>query len=79
MEHVTLKDLCNLYYFTRLINKPSYWKNTSNSTYIDFILTNRSKYLQKSNTIDAGLSYFHKMVVTMMKTDFRKLKPKSIN
>ena len=26
-----------------------------------------------------GLSYFHKMVVTIMETNFRKLKPKIIN
>ena len=78
MEHLALTVLCNLYSFTRLINKP-YWKNPSNSTYIDFIFTNHPIHFQNSHTIETDLSYFHKMVVTVMKTDIWKLKSKTIN
>ena len=79
MKHLALTVLRNLYSFTRLMNKPSYWKNPSNSSYIDFIFINHPKYFQNSNTIEADLFYFHKMVVTIIKADFCKLKPKTIN
>ena len=79
MEHSALKDFCNLYSLTRLINRPTCWKNPSKPTCIDLILTNRPKFFQNTNVIEMGLSDFHKMVVTIMKTSFRKLKPKIIN
>ena len=74
MEHST----CNLYSLTSLITWPTCWKNPSKPTCIDLILTNRSTFFQNTNVIETELSDFHKMVVTIMKTSFRKLKPKII-
>ena len=68
MEHVALKDFCNLYSLTRLINKPTFWKNSSKLSCFDLILTNRLKCFQNSNIIETGLSDFYKMVVNIMKT-----------
>ena len=79
MEHSALKDFSNLYFLTSLFNRPTCWKNPSKPTCIDLILTNRPKFFQNTNVIETGLSDFHKMVVTIMKTSFRKLKPKIIN
>ena len=79
MEHSALKDFCNLYSLTSLINRPTCWKNPSKPTCIDLILTNRPKFFQNTNGIETGPSDFHKMVVTMIKTCFRKLQPKIIN
>ena len=79
MEHSALKDFCNLYSLTSLINRPTCWENPSKPTCIDLILTNRPTFFQNTNVIETGLSDFHKMVVTIMKTSFRKLKPKIIN
>ena len=78
MEHVALKDFCNLYSLNSLINKPSCRKNLSKPYCIDLILTNRPKYFQNSNIIETELSDFHEMAVTIVKTTFRKLKPKII-
>ena len=61
VEHSALKDFCNLYSLTRLINRSTCWKNPSKN----MILTNRPKHFQNSNEIETGLSDFHKMVVTI--------------
>ena len=79
MKHSALKDFCNLYSLTSLINRPTCWKNPSKPTCIDLILTNRPTFFQNTNVIETGLSDFHKMVVSIIKTSFRKLKPKIIN
>ena len=79
MEHSALKDFSYLYSLTSLINRPTCWKNPSKPTCIDLNLTNRRKFFQNTNVIETGLSDFHRMVVTIMKTSFRKLKPKIMN
>ena len=55
------------------------YKNPNNPSCIDLLLTIFAKYFQNSLVIETGLSDFHKMVVTVMKTNFRKLEPKIIN
>ena len=79
MEHSALKSFCNWHSLTSLINKSTCWKNPSKSTCIDLILANGPKFFQNSNTIETGLPDFYKMMVTIMKTTFHKLKPKIIN
>ena len=54
-------------------------KNPNNPHSIDLFLTNPPKYFQKSSVREAGLSDFHKMVITVMKMSFQKLEPKIIN
>ena len=46
---------------------------------IDLILTNSPLSIQSSGVIETGLSEFHKMAVTVMKTTFQKLDPKIIH
>ena len=42
-------------------------------------MTNCSKSFQNSCTIETGLSDFHELVVTAMKTTYKKSQPKIIN
>ena len=46
---------------------------------IDFVLTNSNRRVQKTATVEAGLSDFHKVVVTVLKTTFPKQGPTVIN
>ena len=39
---------------------------------IDLVLTNRNRSVQQTTTVETGLSDFHKMVVTVLKTTFPK-------
>ena len=43
---------------------------------INLILTNKPKYFQNSITIETGLSDFHEMTTTVLKTYFKNQNPK---
>ena len=47
-------------------------------SYIDLILTNCPRSFQNSCAIETGLSNFHKLVGTVMKTTYKKSQPKII-
>ena len=58
-----------------LIKDAPCYKNPENPSHIDLILKNSANSFQNSRVIETGLSDFHKMTVTAMKTTFEKLKP----
>ena len=62
-----------------LVHDPTSYKNCINPTCIDLMLTNRMTYFQNTRTIETGLSDFHKMTVTVMKTNFKKHPAKVIS
>ena len=62
-----------------MINKPTCYKNPDRPSCIDLILTNCPRSLQNSCVIETGLSDFHKMVVTAMKTTYRKHEPRIVS
>ena len=76
LDNAVLKDFYNLYNATDLINKATCYKNPNNPSCIDLLLANFPKYFQNSCLIETGLSDFHKMVLTVIKANFRKLEPK---
>ena len=55
------------------------FKSKNNPNCIDSFITNSSNSFQNTSTITTGLSDFHKMVVTGLKTTFLKSKPRVIN
>ena len=48
------------------------------SSSIDVIFTNRKKSLMKSSTVNTGISDCHKMVLTVMRAHYERLKPMKI-
>ena len=62
-----------------MVNKATCYKNPDKPTCIDLILTNCPGSFQNSCVVETGLSDFHKMVVTVMKTSYRKSQPKIIH
>ena len=73
-----MANFCETYNVSSLIKKPTCFKNPENPTCIDLILTNRKKSFQNSKLIETGLSDFHKLTVTVLKTFFMKQEPKII-
>ena len=74
-----LDDFCNVYNLFSLVKEPTYFKNPCNPSCIDLSLTNRPRSFQNTLTIEtAGISDFHKMVITVMKVFYKKQKPKII-
>ena len=68
-----MESFCESYRFKNLIKDPTCFKNQANPSCIDLMLTNSS-----SCVIEIGLSDFHKIIVSVMKTTFQKLKPRIV-
>ena len=54
------------------INDRTCSKKLENHTYIELVITNEPKYFPKFITIETGLSDFHKMIPTVLKTYVKK-------
>ena len=78
MKEEVLVNFCSLYDLFCLIKGPTCFKNAENPSCIDLILTNRPRSFQNSSIIETGLSDFHKLTVTVLKTTFRKMPPKIV-
>ena len=75
-SELNMKDFCGSYGFKSLIKVPTCFKNSENPSCVDSILTNNPLSFQNSGAIETGLSDFHKIIATVMKTTNQKLDPK---
>ena len=78
VEDSSVKNFCSSFNLTSMINQPTCFKNPDKPSCIDLILTNCPRGVQISCVIETGLSDFHKLVVTVMKTTYKKSQPKII-
>ena len=62
----------NTYYFKCLVKEPTCFKNINNPSCVDLIFTNKSLFFQHTKVIETGLSDFHRLTVTMMKSTSSK-------
>ena len=72
MTETHMKNFCELYDLENLIKQPTCYKNADNPSSIDLLLTNRKNSFQNSMTIETGLSDYHKMIITVLKTYCKK-------
>ena len=61
-----------------IVNDKTCFKSLINPSTVDLFLTNSPKSFQNTCAVSTGISDFHKMVITVMKTTFEKSKPKII-
>ena len=73
-----MDEFCSTYNLKSLISSPTCFKNPENPSCIDLILTNHPKSFQQSCTLETGLSDFHKLTITILKTFFKKQEPKIV-
>ena len=73
-----MKDFCESYKLSNLNEEPTCYKNPEHPSCMDLILTNCPRSFQNLCVIETGLSDFHKMTFTLMKSTFEKFKPKVI-
>ena len=71
-------NFMNGYALKNLIKEPTCFKS-ENPRCIDLILTNRYRSFQNTTTVETGLSDFHKMVLTVLKTTYQKAGPTVVN
>ena len=74
-----MNAFCGRYILSSLIKEPTCYKTPVNPSCIYLILTNSPRSFQNSSIVEAGLSDFHRMIVTVLKTAFQSLLPKIRN
>ena len=74
---VSILNLCDGYNLFNLVKEPTCFKGPPKC--YDLILTNCKHNFQNTQTITTGFSDFHKMTVTVLKTEFIKPDPIQIN
>ena len=77
-EETCISDFLFEYNAKNLVKDKTCFKNIDNPSCIDLFITNCSKSFQNTTTVSSGLSDFHKMILTVMKTTIPKSKPKTI-
>ena len=75
ISDIVMEDFCSVYSLKSLIKTPTCFKSATNPSCIDLILTNKSSSFQNSSTLEIGLSDFHHLAITVLKTKFRKTPP----
>ena len=76
MKEESMNTFCNTYNLKCLVKEKTCFKNIHNPSCIDLILTNKPRYFQNTCVIETGLSDFHKLTLTIMKSEFIKQLPK---
>jgi hypothetical protein len=77
-EENCLREFLFHYNPKNLIKGKTCFKSIDNPRCIDLLLTNSYRNFQNTTTVATGLSNFHKMAITVLKTTFSKAKPKVI-
>ena len=75
MTESAMKNFCGTYHLHNLIKDPTCFKNPDKPSCIDLLLTNFPKSFLKSQTLETGLSDFHKLTLTFLKIHYKKQKP----
>ena len=74
-EAPSMQEFLEAFGAKNLVKEDTCFKSMENPSCIDLFLTNSPLSFQNTTTITTGLSDFHKMVVTVMKTAFPKAEP----
>ena len=78
MSENAMIEFCDIYNLKNLVKDPTCFKNVQHPSCIDLILTNRPKSFQKTVVTETGLSDFHEMTVTVLKSYFKKRRAKIV-
>ena len=79
-DHETvLKTFLQLYDLKNIVKDKTCFKSLYSPTCIDLFLTNSDKSFIHTKTLSTGVSDCHKMILTVLKTTFKKVKPKEVS
>ena len=76
VEESNIKNLCERFSLKILIKDLTCYKNPNNPSCTDLMFTNKARRFRRSGVIETGLTDFHKMTITVLKMQFRKLEKK---
>ena len=77
-EHY-IQSFCENYGLKNLIRQPTCYKNPSNPSCANLILTNVPRRFQSTSVVETGLSGIHLMTLTVMRKRLKKHQSKTIN
>ena len=72
-------EFCKVHKLKNLVKGATFYKNHEKPSCIDLILTNRPRNFHGYYIIETGISYFHKVTVTVMKMYFKKQGPRVLH
>ena len=72
ITETNMSTFCEIYNLTNIVKQLTCFKNPSNPSCIDLFSTNTANCFQKSSVFETGLSDFHKLIVTAMKSHIPK-------
>ena len=75
MTESAIENFCGTYHLHNLIKDPTCFKNPDKPSCIHLLLKNFLKSFLESQTLEIGLSDFHKLTLTVLKIHFKKQKP----
>ena len=73
-----ISTFLDLYHLKNLVKDKTCFKSLNRPTCFDLILTNCHRSFKHTVATSAGMSDHHKMIVTVLKTSFKKSKPRII-
>ena len=73
-----LSEFLSNHDFKNLVKEKTCYKSPTNPRCIDLFLTNSTGSFQDTTTVATGLSDFHKMILTVLKTTMQRVSPKEI-
>ena len=75
---VEISHLMSFHNLSTLVNKPTCFKSPDVRC-IDLILTNKRNCFQRSSSFETGISDFHYMIYTVLKTTNSNMPPKKVS
>ena len=76
--HDKLDVFCGTLNLTNLVKSETCYTNNHKST-IDLFLTNKPRSFQFTSVTETGLSDYHRLITTFIKSHFSRLEPKIIH
>ena len=73
-----LSEFLQIYDAKNIVKDKTCFKSTVNPSCIDLFLTNKPRSFQNTTVLNIGISDHHKMVITVLKSNFKKGEPKCI-
>ena len=77
-KNYEISNFMDIYGLKNLIKSPTCYKSADNPSSIDMFLTNKTSGFQNTTTIEVGLSDFHLMILTVLKSGFVKRGPRIV-
>ena len=74
-----LREFLDLYDLKNMVKQKTCFKSVINPSCVDLFLSNSSSSFQNTKAISTGISDCHKMIITVLKTSFKKAKPNIIS